>query len=91
VPEDFGIERIDRAAIAGGDAEHNARVLKGILFGEKHPAREAMFLNAAAALHLATGDGLVACAERIRQAIDRGTARTTLENWKRAAVRARDS
>jgi anthranilate phosphoribosyltransferase len=89
-PEDFGIQRIARSAIAGGDAESNARAIVAILAGEPHPAREAIVLNAAAALVVATGDGLRTCAERARGAIDTGAARATLERWRVAARRARE-
>src|SRR5262249_41638692 len=76
-PEDFGLERVPRAAITGGDVEVNARALTTILNGENHPARSAVLLNAAAALAIATGDELRACTERARQAIDGGAARAT--------------
>jgi anthranilate phosphoribosyltransferase len=88
-PEDFGVKRVERAAIAGGDAEQNARVLVTILAGEPHPARDAVILNAAAALAVATGDGLRDAAERARRAIDDGAARAKLEAWRRAVARAR--
>jgi anthranilate phosphoribosyltransferase len=88
-PEDFGVARIDRAAIAGGDAPANARAITAILAGEPHPAREAVVLNAAAALAVATGEAYRACADRARTAIDSGAARGTLERWRAAAQRAR--
>ncbi len=88
-PEDFGIARLPASAIAGGDAETNARALVAILEGERHPARDAVVLNAAAALALATGDSLRASAERAWRAIDQGDARETLARWRRAASDAR--
>jgi anthranilate phosphoribosyltransferase len=88
-PEDFGLERIPRSAIAGSDAASNARAIVSILAGELHPARDAVILNAAAALAVTTGDGLRACAERARAAIDSGSAQATLERWRIAAQRAR--
>jgi anthranilate phosphoribosyltransferase len=88
-PEDFGLERVARTAIAGGDPQANARALTAILDGEKHPARGAVVLNAAAALAVATDDDLRACAERARSAIDDGSARSTLDRWRRVAVRVR--
>jgi anthranilate phosphoribosyltransferase len=86
-PEDFGLARLARASIAGGDAENNARALRAILAGEPHPARDAVILNAAAALVVATGDAPRACAERARRAIESGAALATLERWKTAAQR----
>jgi anthranilate phosphoribosyltransferase len=88
-PEDFGLERLPRTAIAGGDVDVNARALTTILHGENHPARSAVLLNAAAALAIATGDELRACTERARKAIDDGAARATLDRWRHAANRAR--
>ena len=89
-PEDFGVARIPRSAIAGSDAESNARAITGILAGEPHPAREAIVLNAAATLAVATGDALRACTDRARAAIDTGSAFAILERWRVAARRARE-
>jgi anthranilate phosphoribosyltransferase len=90
-PEDFGVERVARSAIAGGDAEANALALSTILAGESHPASEAVVLNAAAALAVATGEPLRACTERVRKAIDSKAASHTLERWRSAARRAQTS
>jgi anthranilate phosphoribosyltransferase len=90
-PEDFGVERLPAAAIAGGDAAGNARALLDILEGRPHPARDAVVLNAAAALHLATREERRGCAERARRAIDQGAARETLERWRQVANRARQA
>jgi anthranilate phosphoribosyltransferase len=90
VPEDFGLKRVPRAAIAGGDAQGNAHALALILAGENHPARDAVVLNAAAAIAVATGDeDLGACARRARRAIDDGAAQSTLQRWRLAALRVR--
>jgi anthranilate phosphoribosyltransferase len=89
-PEDFGIARLDRASIAGGDVDANARALIAILVGEQHPARDAVLLNAAAALAVATGDAPRDAAERARKAIDGGAARATLERWRRVASRVKN-
>jgi anthranilate phosphoribosyltransferase len=89
-PEDFGIARIPRSALAGSDAPSNARAILAILGGEGHPAREAVVLNAAAALAVATDEGLRACAHRARAAIETGAAMATLERWRAAALDARE-
>src|ERR1019366_2281878 len=73
-PEDFGIERIPRAALAGADAATNARELRAILAGESHVARDAVLLNAPAALAVATGDEPRACTTRARAALEGGAA-----------------
>jgi len=89
-PGDFGIEHMARSALAGGDAEFNARALGAILAGEAHPAREAVVLNAAAALCVATGESPRDSASRARRAIDEGATKDTLERWRRAAAHARE-
>lgn len=88
-PEDFGIDRLEMGALAGGDAADNARALLTLVEGRPHPAREAVVLNAAAALAIATGEERRACADRARRALEEGTAARTLERWRRAALRAR--
>lgn len=90
-PEDFGLDRAARLAIAGGEPEANAQALETILSGENHPARDAVLLNAAAALAVATGDDLRACTDRARSAIDGGAARATLDRWRRVAMRVREA
>ena len=63
-PEDFGLARTPRERrIAGGDAADNASALRAILRGEAHPARDAVVLNAAAALSVATGEDLRGAAD----------------------------
>jgi anthranilate phosphoribosyltransferase len=90
-PEDFGLPRLHRDAIAGSDAPSNARAITAILAGEPHPARDAVILNAAAALAVATGDAFLACTERARAAIESGAAMATLERWRTAARKAREA
>jgi anthranilate phosphoribosyltransferase len=75
VPEDIGLGRWERAAIAGGDPPENARILREVLAGRKGAPRDAVLANAAAALvagdaapDLRTGVGLAAAS------IDRGAA-----------------
>jgi anthranilate phosphoribosyltransferase len=88
-PEDFGVARLTRDAIAGADAPTNARGLEAILAGEAHPAAEAVVLNAAGALAVATGDELPACGARARNAIASGAAKETLARWRAAVLRVR--
>jgi anthranilate phosphoribosyltransferase len=89
VPEDFGIATSERASIAGGDARANADVIERILDGHPEPARDAVVLNAAAALVVASGDDLRVCAERARAVLDDGTARGVLERWRKVVLRVR--
>ncbi len=73
--------------LRGGDAAHNADVVRRMLDGEQGPVRDAVLLNAAAALavHDAPGDdpdeALAAGLVRAREAVDSGAAKATLERW----------
>ncbi len=49
-PEDFGLERASLDAISGGDAAHNAGLIRAILSGEPGPRRDIVVANAAAAI-----------------------------------------
>ncbi len=49
-PLDFGFKEASRAEISGGKPEENAKMLRGILGGEKGARRDIVVLNAAAAL-----------------------------------------
>jgi len=84
VPEDAGLRRHPLEALRGGDAAHNASALLALLHGEAGAYRDAVLLNAAAALIVA---GLAADwregVGRAAEAIDRGSAGTLLDRWIR--------
>jgi anthranilate phosphoribosyltransferase len=78
-PEDAGLERVPQEAIAGGDAEHNAQLLKGLLQGERSGIRTAVLLNAAAALVIVgQAADLREGVKRAEQSIDSGSAASKL-------------
>ena len=52
-PDDFGMENITLAEIRGGDGEHNAAALRGVLEGAENAYRNISIANAAAALIVA--------------------------------------
>lgn len=82
VPEDAGLTRHPISAIRGGDAVHNAAALRALLRGEKGPYRDAVLLNAAAALLIAdTATDLRDGAERAAEVIDSGAADRLLDQW----------
>jgi anthranilate phosphoribosyltransferase len=92
-PADLGLGRVNPAALRGGDAAHNAGVAWRLLQGEPGPVRDAVVLNAGAALavHAAQAGPL---AERIAdgmsraaRAIDSGDAAATLRRWLEVAER----
>jgi anthranilate phosphoribosyltransferase len=90
-PEDFGLPRVPAASIAGGDAGANAAAIEGILRGEPHAARDAVLLNAAAALVVARGLALREAAAAARKTLDDGSAGERLSTWRRAARKAKDA
>ena len=73
--------------LRGGDARANADVFRRVVDGEQGPVRDAVLLNAAAALaafderdvrlHDALGTGL----ERAAAAVDDGRAAALLDRW----------
>lgn len=81
-PEDFGLSRSPAGALAGGDPEHNAGILRQILAGQPHPARTALLLNAAASLAVAHGLELRAAATLAEATLASGAALRTLETWR---------
>ena len=81
-PEDAGLPRHPLSAIRGGDPAHNAAALRRLLQGERGAYRDAVLLNAAAALVVAgrTHD-LVDGAAIAADAIDNTAANTLLDRW----------
>jgi anthranilate phosphoribosyltransferase len=90
-PEDFGLARAPRESIAGGDAKANAEAIESLVYGKAHPAGDAVVLNAAAALVVARGLPLREAAAIARRAMEGGAASATLERWRRAAVKAKET
>ena len=52
VPEDFGFARCTKADLKGGTPEENAEITRAILGGEKGHKRNAVLMNAGAALYI---------------------------------------
>ena len=84
---DLGLPRAELGALRGADAAFNADVVRRLLAGETGPVRDAVVVNAAAALAARTGFGddlpaaLRAGMERATAAIDSGAAAKTLDRW----------
>ena len=79
-PERFGLQRCTKQDLVGGSPAENAEITKAILAGEKGPKRDAVLMNAGAALYI--GGKAESLAEGIRLAaeiIDSGKAMKTLE------------
>ena len=81
-PEGAGLSRHPAEALRGGDANFNAAALRRLLEGERGAYRDAVLLNAAAALIVAGEvqdgeDGI----EEAAEAIDKGLANALLNCW----------
>jgi anthranilate phosphoribosyltransferase len=84
VPEDAGLER-SNDALAGGDAQENAAILRGIFAGERGPRRDIVLLNAAAVLLVSDlVPDLRVGAEAAARAIDSGAVEGVLERLRGA-------
>lgn len=87
-PLDFAIDRAPVSALVGGGAKENAEITKAIFAGERGAPRDAVVLNAAAAIAAYEGLTNLSLNERIEtgiekaiQAIDSGKATTLLNQW----------
>lgn len=79
-PEDAGLARCAPEALAGGDPERNAQIIRDILAGKPGAPRDVVVLNAAAALMVAgRAADLRDGAERAAAAIETGAARRALD------------
>ena len=82
VPEDAGLPSHSLEELRGGDAAYNAAALRRLLSGEAGAYRDAVLLNAAAALVLAGEAGdLRDGAEEAAEVIDKGLAKALLDCW----------
>jgi anthranilate phosphoribosyltransferase len=79
-PEELSVRRWPAAALAGGDAEENARITRDVLGGAKGAPRDAVLVNAAAALVAAGAAPDLRSGVRVAtDSIDRGAAAEKLE------------
>ena len=81
-PEDFGFARCSRDALRGGSPEENARITRDILSGAQGPKRDAVLLNAGAALYIAgKAESMKAGTVLAAELIDSGKAAETLRRF----------
>jgi anthranilate phosphoribosyltransferase len=81
-PGDAGLPNHPLSAIKGGDAAYNAAALRRLLAGEHGAYRDAVLLNAAAALIVAgEATSLADGTEEAAEVIDKGLAKTLLDCW----------
>ncbi len=80
--QEAGLGHAPVSAIRGGDAKFNAAALKDLLMGEVGAYRDAVLLNAAAALLVAGEvESLREGAEEAAEVIDKGLAKALLDCW----------
>jgi anthranilate phosphoribosyltransferase len=87
-PLDFDIQPAPISALVGGDATENARITMAIFAGEKGAPRDAVLLNAAAAIAAYEGkvdlnlhDRMTRGLSRAIEAIDSGAATRLVAQW----------
>ena len=79
-PGDFGLQTVSAEVLKGGDADYNARILRGVLDGEEGPQRDVVLLNAAAAMVVGgLAEDITAGLDVARASIDSGKARQALD------------
>jgi anthranilate phosphoribosyltransferase len=95
-PAKIGISTAADGALRGADARHNAAVTRRLLEGEPGAIRDAVVLNAAAALVAVDGPTsapvsaqLAAALPRAAESLDSGAAAAALESWINASTAAR--
>jgi anthranilate phosphoribosyltransferase len=93
-PDRFGLGGGTAEGLRGQDAAHNADVVRRLVDGDAGPVRDAVLLNAGAALavHADEPGGpeerLAAGIERAKTAVDSGSAKATLDRWVEVSASA---
>ena len=89
-PEDLGLTRSPLESLRGGDADVNAEVARRLFAGDRGPVRDAVVLNAGAAVGLAQqgdeqpGDPVAAIRagmDTVEAVLDSGRAAEQLQRW----------
>ncbi|MGH7656693.1 MAG: anthranilate phosphoribosyltransferase, partial [Gemmatimonadales bacterium] len=87
-PAAFGEDCADISTIGGGDPDANARRVEAVLDGEPdRPAKCAVLLNAAAAIHVALDVPFGQALERARDSLETGKARRVLDRLRALSPR----
>lgn len=81
-PEQFGFERCQKSELVGGTPQENAQILRDILDGKEGAKRNAVLLNAGAAIYVAgKADGIDSGIKIAKDMIDSGKAKAQLERF----------
>ncbi len=79
-PEPLGLKKCRLEDLRGGNAEASAAIVRGVLRGDKGPARDVVLLNSGAALYVSGTAATIAAGLRLAaESIDSGKARQKLE------------
>ena len=79
-PEQAGLKRCQLTELHGGSAAESAEIVRGVLAGDKGPARDVVLLNSGAALYVSGKAATLQDGIRLAAAsIDSGNARQKLE------------
>ena len=79
-PEDFGLKRCQKSDLTGGSPQENAAITRAILSGEKGHKRNAVLMNAGAALYIGgVADTWALGIEKAAELIDSGAASAVLD------------
>lgn len=82
-PEQFGFARCKKEDLTGGNPEDNARIALEVLNGVQSPRRDAVLLNAGAALYVAgLADDIPQGIEKAALSIDSGSALQSLQTMR---------
>jgi anthranilate phosphoribosyltransferase len=74
-PEQFGLKRCRMEDLHGGNAEQSAAIVRGVLLGDKGPARNVVLLNGGAALYVGGSAATIQDGMRLAaESIDSGKA-----------------
>ena len=81
-PEDFGLMRCSKEDLVGGSPEENAQITREILSGAKGPKRDAVLMNAGAALYIGgKADSMQEGINLAAELIDSGKALEVVEKF----------
>lgn len=99
-PAELGLPLVELAALQGGDAAQNARIARDLFAGARGPVRDAVTLNAAAALVAFEQDrrydqaeftgALRAAMYRVEGVLDAGAAAERLAQWAQLSASLAD-
>lgn len=81
-PKDYGFKLCQKQDLVGGDPAENAEITRAILNGEKGPKRDAVVLNSAACIYLASDNMTFEEAIKVAEdMIDSGKAKAQLDKF----------